>query len=53
MVNLEYWNGGQWTYVSEWPVEHLAWISLGGDDWNYRTVEADTGKVITDKSANE
>lgn len=50
MINLEYWNGGQWVYVSEWGVEGMAWISLGGDDVNYRTVEADTGKVLTDKS---
>lgn len=28
----------------------MAWISLGGDDSNYRTVDADTGKVLTDKS---
>lgn len=50
MINLEYWNGGQWVYVSEWTIEPMAWISLGGDDFNYRTVDAETGKVLTDKS---
>ena len=35
--------------MSEWPVEALAWISLGGDDFNYRTVDADTGKALTVK----
>ncbi len=50
MVNLEYWNGSQWNYVSEWSVEGMAWISLGGDDINYRTINAETQEVLTDKS---
>ena len=50
MFNLEYWNGGQWVHVSEWSVEAMAWNSLGGDDFNYRTVIAETGEVVTDKS---
>lgn len=50
MIKLEYWNGNEWVSAGDWPNENIAWISLGGDDVNYRTVDADTGEVITDKS---
>ncbi len=50
MIKLEYYNGNQWVACGEWASEKLAWVSLGGDDLNYRTVEAETGKVLTDKS---
>lgn len=49
MITLEYFNGKEWMYVATWTSEHLAWISLGGDDFNYRTVDKN-GKVLTDKS---
>lgn len=48
MVSLEYWNGESWVHVEEWASEELAWVSLGGDNANYRTVD-ETGKVLTDK----
>ena len=52
MVRLEYWNGEKWILCGQWHSEHLAWISLGGDDYNYRTVHYKTYEVITDKSTD-
>lgn len=49
MVKLEYFNGKSWVACGEFANDKIAWISLGGDDLNYRTVDAE-GKVITDKS---
>lgn len=49
MVTLEYFNGKEWVFVSQWANEAIAWISLGGDNVNYRTVDKN-GKVLTDKS---
>lgn len=50
MIQLEYFNGKDWVGCGEFYNEQMAWISLGGDDFNYRTVEAETGRVLTDKS---
>lgn len=53
MVNIECWNGEKWVFVSgPWGNEYIAWISLGGDDINYRTVDTKSGKVLTDKRRN-
>ena len=52
MIILEYFNGSEWNPVATWCNENLAWISLGGDDYNYRTVD-ETGKVLTDKSKHK
>jgi hypothetical protein len=49
MITLEYFNGSEWVFVSKWVNEALAWFSLGGDDFGYRTID-DSGKVLTDKS---
>lgn len=50
MVNIEYWNGREWVFAGgPFGNERIAWISLGGDDTNYRTVDAESGKVLTDK----
>ena len=49
MIELQYFNGTEWTTVSTWANEWMAWVSLGGDDYNYRTVD-ENGKVLTDKS---
>lgn len=49
MITLEYFNGTKWVKVSTWATEAMAWISLGGDDYNYRTVD-EKGTVLTDKS---
>ena len=51
MIQLQYWNGTEWIDIGEpWNHEFLAWISLGDDNINYRTVDLETGKVLTDKS---
>ena len=50
MIQLQYWNGVEWTDVgSPFGNEIIAWVSLGGDDINYRTVEVETGRVLTSK----
>lgn len=51
-VRLEYWNGEMWGPCGPpWESEELAWISLGNDNVNYRTVDFVTGAVLTDKRA--
>jgi len=49
MIKLEYFNGKEWVLAGNFPNEEFAWISLGGDCVNYRTVNA-LGEVLTDKS---
>jgi expansin (peptidoglycan-binding protein) len=49
MIELQYFDGEEWIPVATWQHEWMAWASLGGDDYNYRTLDAD-GKVLTDKS---
>ena len=49
MVELQYFNGTLWVNTGQWIKEDLAWASLGGDDYNYRTIDED-GRVLTDKS---
>ena len=49
MITLEYFNGKEWVRAGEFHSEHIAWISLGGVNLNYRTVNED-GKVLTDTS---
>jgi len=50
MVKLQYKDGiGEWMTVSEWENERIAWMSLGYDNRNYRTVDPD-GNVLTNKS---
>ena len=39
MITLEYFNRTEWIQVGQWSNENIAWISLGGDDYNYRTVD--------------
>lgn len=53
MVRLEYWNGEQWIFVDKYPSDKMAWIALGGDNYNYRTVDIFTGIVLTDNSEND
>ena len=50
MIQLQYFDGGKWDTVSEWNMEFMAWLSLGDDDLNYRTVDTRTNKILTDKS---
>lgn len=51
MIELQYYNGKVWVTESTWVSEHLAWVSLGADDYNYRTINA-RGDVLTDKSGS-
>ena len=50
MVRLEYFNGEKWVPCGEFGNEMIAWISLGSDNLDYRTVDIETGDVLTDKS---
>ena len=50
MIKLQYFNGTDWVDCGRFGHDCLAWISLGGDDFNYRTID-ENGEVITDKSA--
>ena len=52
MIELQYFDGVNWITVDTWVNEELAWISLGGDNYNYRTVDKD-GNVLTDTSKGE
>jgi expansin (peptidoglycan-binding protein) len=48
-IRLQYFNGKKWVNVGRpFVYEHIAWMTLGGDDKNYRTVDAQ-GNVLTDK----
>ena len=54
MIKLEYFNGNEWVSAGDtWHSEAMAWISLGGDDYNYRTVDNETGEVLNDKSEDK
>lgn len=35
--------------MNKWTNESIAWISLGDDDFGYRTID-NNGNVLTDKS---
>lgn len=47
MVKLQYWDGESWVDCGKFANERFAWISLGGDNVNYRTVDS-KGKVLRD-----
>ena len=50
-MNLEYFNGKDWVFAGgPYDSELIAWITLGGKDINYRTIDNDTGKILCDKS---
>lgn len=49
-VRLEYWNSKTWVNAGEFHTEQMAWASLGQDILNYRTVDQNTNKVLTDLS---
>ena len=46
MIELQYFNGTEWIKVGTWGNEEIAWATLGGDNYNYRTIDED-GKVLT------
>jgi hypothetical protein len=49
MNRLEYFDGKKWTLVGTWENPHLAWISLGGDNYNYRVVAEDGTVLFSNK----
>jgi len=49
MIELQYFNGTDWKTVSTWVNEMIAWVSLGDDNYNYRTIDED-GNVVTIKN---
>jgi hypothetical protein len=50
-VMLEYFDDKEWVHAGgPFGSEHMGWVSLGGDDHNYRTVDMRSGEVLTDKS---
>lgn len=53
MIKLQYWNESKWIDCGEFHNERIAWVSLGGDDFNYRTVDKETGDVLTNKGHND
>ena len=50
-IELQYFDGNKWITISKHENERLAWYMLGGDDYNYRTIDSD-GNVLTDKSGD-
>ena len=52
MIQLQYFNGQEWVDAGEFHNEMIAWISLGTDYLNYRTLDED-GNVLTDKSVTK
>jgi len=49
MIKLEHFDGNRWNYCGEFLAEWMAWMSLGTDSSNYRTID-EKGNVLTDKS---
>lgn len=49
MITLQYKGKNGWKDVEEFGTEKVAWMSLGADNFNYRTV-SECGQVLTDKS---
>jgi hypothetical protein len=49
MIELQFFDGRQWKTINTWAKEWQAWASLGGDDFNFRTVD-ELQVVLTDKS---
>lgn len=45
MITLEYFNGKEWIFAGEYESNHIAWLVLGPDYENHRTVD-ENGKVI-------
>ena len=52
MVRLEYFNGKEWLLVEEWQNAEIAWVTLGGDTFNYRVVD-EKGNVVKEDTIFE
>lgn len=46
MITLQYFDGTEWIPAGEFYTEKMAWISLGADNENYRTLD-ENGNVLT------
>jgi hypothetical protein len=46
MIELQFFDGNNWVPAGNFYTERSAWISLGGDNFNYRTVD-ENGDVLT------
>lgn len=51
LITLQYFDGVEWIDVSQWVNDAMAWVSLGGDDFNYRTIDS-SGNIITNKGGD-
>ena len=50
MIKLQYYNGENWETISEWESALAAWISLGGDTINYRTIDYEGSLIAGGKT---
>ena len=46
MIKLEYFDGTKWCYVGEYVNENIAWVTLGTDNYNFRTVDENGNAVL-------
>ena len=47
-VDLQYFDGEKWVFCGNFYSEQTAWWSLGADTLNYRTINAETGEILTE-----
>ena len=52
MIRLQYLSNGNWIDCGEFNNERIAWMTLGGDNLNYRTID-ENGVVLTDNSKKD
>jgi hypothetical protein len=52
MITLQYFNGKEWVNVGQWLNERMAWISLGSDNFNYRTIDENGNIQISHNTNN-
>lgn len=46
MVTLQYFNGTQWVDCGQFVNEKIAWMTLGGDNYNYRVIDINGNVLI-------
>tara|TARA_R110000737_G_C14624761_1_gene494610 strand:- start:36603 stop:36749 length:147 start_codon:yes stop_codon:yes gene_type:complete len=46
MVTLQYFNGKEWQPVGDFISNHVAWLSIGQDYDNYRTVDSEGNEIM-------
>jgi hypothetical protein len=49
-IRLEYWNGEEWMEAGTFISSESAWVFLGSDNMNYRSVHVPTGEVLLNNS---